>query len=134
MGDAQADGQNDPQIISAPEPREAFLELVRKGASVGFAAVAAGVEPGWERDVEFRRLIDRAAAQCICDAEMAAFREVSSGRGNATLVGKFLASRAGWNEKDDFAQQIVILPKIVDGYAEPPEDPQRIPPPKSALG
>lgn len=97
-----------------------FRRRVSEGASVHFAALAAGMEPGWERDETLRREIDVLNAKNIADAEVAAFAQIKNGKGNATTAVKFLGAKAGWNDKDDLPQEIVILPKVVDGRAEPP--------------
>lgn len=119
MGETQAVGTTAPEKIHKGDVNE-FKRRVSEGASIHFAALAAGFEPGWERDEDLRNAIDQLDAVNKCDAEVAVFKEIKNGKGNATMAGKYLASKAGWNEKDDLAQEIVILPKIVDGRAEPP--------------
>lgn len=119
MGDEQAVGTTAPEKNHKGDVDE-FKRRVSEGASIHFAAIAAGIEPGWERDEDLRTAIDRLDAINKCDAEASVFKEIKNGKGNATMAGKYLGAKAGWNEKDDLAQEIVILPKIVDGRSEPP--------------
>jgi len=115
MGDAQGIGDSAPEKNHAGDLSE-FKRLVSEGASIHFAALASGMEAGWERDADLRREIDRLNAKNICEIESQAVKSMKSGgAGGATMAANYLKAKAGWNEKDDLAQEIVILPKVVDG-------------------
>lgn len=115
MGETQGIGESGPEKKHAGDLSE-FKRLVSEGASIHFAALAAGMEAGWERDAELRIEIDRLNARNVCEIEAEVVRVMKKGgAGNATMAANYLKAKAGWNEKDDLAQEIVILPKVVDG-------------------
>lgn len=114
MGDTQGMGDNAPEKIHTGDLTE-FKRMVSEGASIHFAALAAGMEAGWERDEQLRGDIDRLNARNVCEIEAYVVKHMKSGGGGTTMAANYLKAKAGWNEKDDLAQEIVILPKVVDG-------------------